>query len=118
LRKLKLYKFRVTFKIFFWLALIIAYIAAILPQDSAPQISAFSDKTHHVFAFVILGILLRLGYDIKYWYALLSLVGFGIIIEFSQYFTPTRFADIKDVIADIVGAFIGLKIYKYLRKVI
>jgi len=118
LRKSKLYKFRTAFKIVFWIALIVAYTAAILPQDFAPQITGFSDKVHHVFAFVVLGVLLRLGYDIKYWYALLVLVGFGVFIEVSQYFTPTRFADIKDVIADLIGAFIGLKIYKYLRKVI
>jgi len=110
LRKSKLYRFRTTFKIVFWIALIVAYTAAILPQDSAPQITGFSDKAHHVFAFVFLGVLLRLGYDIKYWYALLVLLGFGIFIEVSQYFTPTRFADIKDVMADLIGAFIGLKI--------
>jgi len=118
LKKSKLYKIRTTFKVLFWIAFIGAYIAAILPQDFAPQMTGFSDKAHHVFAFVVLGVLLRLGYVIKYWYALLVLLGFGIFIEFSQYFTPTRFADIKDVIADLIGAFIGLKIYKYLYKVI
>ncbi len=118
LKKSKLYKVRGIFKVLFWIALIVAYSVAMLPQDSALQIAALGDKTHHVFTFIILGVLLRLGYDIKYWYALSSLVFFGVFIELYQYFTPTRFADINDVIADLIGTFIGLKIYKYLHKVI
>jgi VanZ family protein len=93
-------------------------VAAILPQDLAPTVPELSDKTHHVFAFVILGLLLRLAYNINYWYGLLILVGFGAFIEVSQYFTVTRVAEEKDVLADLIGSFIGLKLYKYLRKVI
>jgi VanZ family protein len=96
----------------------VAYIAAVLPQDLAPTVPELSDKAHHVFAFVVLGLLLRLAYKINYWYGLLILVGFGVFIEVSQYFTVTRVAEEKDVIADLIGSFIGLKLYKYLRKVI
>lgn len=102
----------------FWLAIVVAYLAAVLPQDLAPTIPQFSDKAHHVLAFVVLGLLLRLSYNINYWYGLLVLVGFGIFIEVSQYFTVTRVAEEKDLIADLIGSFIGLKLYKYLRKVI
>lgn len=118
MKKSRLYKHRSTFRVLFWLALLVAYVAAILPQDSAPSIPELSDKAHHVFAFVVLGLLLRLSYKVNYWYGLLILVGFGILIEVSQYFTATRVAEEQDVIADLVGAFIGLKLYKYLRKVI
>jgi VanZ family protein len=97
---------------------VLAYITAILPQDLVPSIPELSDKGHHVFAFVVLGILLRLAYKINYWYGLLILVVFGMFIEVSQYFTTTRVAEEKDVLADLIGAFIGLKLYKYLRKVI
>ena len=118
MRKSRLYKHRSTFRVLFWLALVVAYIAAILPQDSAPSIPSFSDKGHHVLAFIVLGLLLRLAYKVNYWYGLLILVGFGAFIEVSQYFTETRVAEEKDVIADLIGSFIGLKLYKYLRKVI
>jgi len=118
LRKSKLYSHRPTFKVLFWIALITAYIAAVLPQDLAPNVPELSDKAHHVLAFVVLGLLLRLAYKINYWYGLLLLVGFGVFIEVSQYFTPTRAAEGKDVIADLVGTFIGFKLYKYLRKVL
>ena len=118
MRKSKQYRYYSTFKILFWLALITAYIAAVLPQNIAPTVPALSDKAHHIFAFIVLGLLLRLAYKINYWYGLLFLVGFGMFIEISQYFTPTRAAEAKDVIADLVGALIGFKLYKYLRKVL
>ena len=118
MRKSKLYRYRSTFRILFWLAFITVYIAAVLPQDLAPTVPELSDKAHHVLAFIVLGLLLRLAYKINYWYGLLLLVGFGLLIEVSQYFTPTRVAESKDVIADLIGTFIGFKIYKYLRKVL
>jgi len=96
----------------------ISYLFALLPDTMAPHITHVSDKAHHVFAFVVLGLLLRLSYTIKYGYALLLLIGYGGFIELSQYFTPTRCADYQDIIADTIGSFIGLKLYKYLRKVI
>jgi VanZ family protein len=100
------------------LALGISYIFAVLPDNMAPHIESLSDKTHHVFAFVVLGLFLRLSYRLEYWYALVWLVGYGAFIELSQYFLPTRSADYQDIVADLIGAFIGLKLYKYLRKVI
>jgi len=116
LRKSKLYKYRSKFRIIFWLAIVVSYTAAILPQDIAPQISTMSDKAHHVFAFMVLGLLLRFSYCINYWYALLLLVGYGAFIEFSQIYTETRHADFKDIVADLIGSFVGLKLYKYLQK--
>jgi len=93
-------------------------VTAVLPQEMAPSIPEVSDKAQHVFAFVVLGLLLRLGYQIKYWYALMALVAYGAFIEFSQIYAIGRFSDLKDVVSNLIGAFVGLKLYKYLRKVI
>jgi VanZ family protein len=100
------------------LALLVSYIAAVVPQDMAPVLGSLNDKSHHILAFVILGLLLRLGYQINYWYALLLLLGYGILIEFSQIYAVNRSAEQADVVADLIGSFIGLKLYKYLRRVI
>ncbi len=118
MRKSKLYRYRTQFRVLFWLVIVVAYVASVLPQDLAPTVPELSDKAHHVFAFVVLGLLLRLAYNINYLYGLLMLVGFGAFIEVSQYFTATRVAEEKDVIADLIGSFIGLKLYKYLHKVV
>lgn len=116
--ELKLYSRHFLFKRLFWLALSVAYFAAIVPQDVAPSIPEISDKAHHVFAFMVLGILFRFAYKINYWYALVLLIGFGGLIEISQYYTPTRVAEMNDVLADTIGALIGLKLYKYFAKLI
>ena len=102
----------------FWLALSVAYIAAVLPQELAPTIGTLSDKAHHILAFLVLGILIRLAYAIDYWTALLWLLGFGVFIEISQYFVEGRCSEINDILADSIGSFIGLKLSKYLRKII
>ena len=118
MRKSKLYRYRPQFKILFILALIVSYVAAVLPPDLAPHVEKLSDKAHHVFAFVVLGLLFRLGYKIGYFKALLLLMLFGGFIEASQYFVEGRFAESKDMLADLIGSFIGLKLTKYLHKVI
>ena len=119
MRKSKLYRYRSQFKILFWLALIVSYVAAVLPQEMAPHIGSLNDKAHHLLAFIVLALLMRLSYRMNYWTALLFLVGYGVCIELSQLWIATnRYADINDVIADTIGSFIGLKLYKYLRKVI
>jgi len=100
------------------MALVVSYVAAVIPQNLSPNIGGMSDKGHHILAFVVLGLLLRLGYKIKYWHALLLLVAYGVLIEFSQLYAVNRSAEINDIVADLVGSFIGLKLYKYLRKVI
>ena len=119
MKKSKLYRYRSGFKILFWLAVLVSYIAAVLPQEIAPHIGSLNDKSHHVLAFIVLGLLMRLSYRISYWYALFFLVGYGVCIELSQLWIATnRYADINDVGADTIGSFIGLKPYKYLRRVI
>ncbi len=99
----------------FWIALFSIYILSIIPSTDAPSFSGF-DKANHIFAFFVLGILLRFGYRIGYWKAILALLSFGIFIEASQYMTETRSAEIQDIGADLIGIFIGLKLYKYIRK--
>ena len=118
MRKSRLYKYRSSFKVPFWLALVASYIAAVVPQEIAPHIGQLNDKAHHILAFIVLGILLRLAYRVNYWTALLLLVAYGGFIELSQLFSLNRSSDWEDIVADTIGSFIGLKLYKYLRRVI
>jgi VanZ family protein len=71
-----------------------------------------------MFAFVVLGLLLRLGFRLSYFQRLALLIGYGACIEASQYFTPTRSADWADIGADTIGAFLGLKLYQYLQRLL
>ena len=117
LRRYPLYRYQRLFKGLFIVAVLAIYLLALLPQDQAPDFH-WSDKANHVFAFLVLGLLLRLGFRVSYWQSLLLLIGYGAFIELSQYFTPDRSAELADIGADTIGSFVGLKLYKYLRKVL
>ena len=108
LKKFSLSKYRTVLKVLFWLALMVSYTAALIPQDLAAHISTWSDKTQHILAFVAMAFLLRLGYGTAYVWVFVWLVGFGGLIEVSQYYTPDRFADYHDVLADMIGIGLGL----------
>ena len=100
----------------FWIALIGSYIAAILPQDMAPTIGPLSDKWTHFLAFAVLTLLLRLAYRISSIQTTAVLLFYALFIEFSQYFTPNRCAEVLDVVADAIGIAIGLLLYWILQR--
>ena len=116
LHRYPLYKYRGQFRFLFVVTLIAIYILALLPQAQAPQFH-WSDKANHIFAFVVLGLLLRLGFRLSYWQSILLLIGYGVLIEISQYFTPDRSAELADIGADTIGSFVGLKLYRYLGRI-
>jgi len=116
LRRYPLYRYQSLFKGVFVVTVVAVYLLALLPQGQAPQFT-WSDKVNHIFAFLVLGLLLRLGFGISYWRGLLLLIGYGVFIEISQYFTPDRSAELADIGADTIGSFIGLKLYRYLRRI-
>ena len=116
LHRYPLYRYRGQFRVLFVVALIAIYILALLPQDQAPEFH-WSDKANHIFAFVVLGLLLRLGFRLSYWQSILLLIGYGVLIEISQYFTPDRSAELADIGADTIGSFVGLKLYRYLGRI-
>ncbi len=106
------------FRALFWLALIISYISAVVPQDIAPTIGSLSDKSIHFIAFAVLTLLLRFAYSITWFQTLLLLFIYAVFIEFSQYFTPNRSAEFLDVVADVIGIGIGLLFYPFIQRLI
>jgi VanZ family protein len=92
-----------------WLAVIIAYVAAILPQQDAPHLGG-SDKTDHMAAFFTVAVLARLAYpQWSGWRLFLPIAAFGGFIEISQ-MVPFihRDAEWGDWFADMAAAAIGL----------
>ena len=109
------------FQISFILCIIaIEYLAT--TTISIPIVENSWDKLNHLFAFFILYILLNYGYKI---FTLLGKIGilliFAIQIEIVQAFIPNRYFSLLDIVADIVGIFIGIYaiyIYNKLKKII
>lgn len=106
------------FRVLFWSALIGSFILAVVPQDIAPKIGSLSDKTVHFIAFAVLTLLLRLSYSITWFQTFLLLFVYAAFIEFSQFFTVNRSAELLDVVADIIGIGIGLLFYPFMERVI
>ena len=103
-------------RIIFWLALVVSYVSAIVPQDVAPTLGDLSDKTVHFIAFSVLSLLLFLAYRLALWKGMFALVFYGAFIEFSQYFTPNRCAEGLDIVADSIGIVLGLVLYVTYKK--
>ena len=101
----------ILFRTLFWIAMIGSYIAAIVPQDMAPQLGSLSDKSTHFIAFAVLALLLRVAYPVTLLQTFLLLLFYATFIELSQFFTPNRNAELLDVVADVIGIGIGLLLY-------
>jgi VanZ family protein len=100
---------RLSARILFWCAAIVAYIAAILPGQAGPT---GNDKTDHILAFATLAMLGRLGWSrSRARLIAILLLLFGVVIELSQA-TPIihRDADVRDVLADALGILVGLSV--------
>ncbi len=103
-------------RLIFIITLLGSYILSILPGEVVAPLFSWSDKLNHTGAFMVLGLLLRMGWRIDYWQAMILLIAYGGFIEISQLFAVHRSAEWADLGADAIGIFLGLKIYKYIRK--
>ncbi len=112
------FNYPLVFRTLFWLALIGSYIFAVVPQDMAPKIGSLSDKSIHFIAFAVLTLLLRFAYSITWFRTFLLLFIYAVFIEFSQFFTPNRSAELLDVVADVIGIGIGLLFYPFIQRLI
>jgi VanZ family protein len=80
--------------------------------SSSPDPGSFPiDKLVHAGLFLICGFLLTLGWlhQVKSWLPLLILlIAYAAVTEILQYFIPGRGASAADVIADAIGAVVGI----------
>ncbi len=111
----------------YWLPLVLycllIYIQSANPSPEHIPLFPFADKALHFFAYGFMGILFYRAYqtlgirDNIQMLMLLSAVSaslYGISDEIHQSFVPFREAEVADVIADILGAFSGVYLYRWL----
>ena len=65
------------------------------------------DKSNHALAFIVLTILGCRAYPNAIAAVLLGSIAFGGLIEILQSFTPYRFAEWGDLLADTIGVIVG-----------
>ena len=100
---------------------IVNFINNILQISNVELLETIIRKLAHLFEYFILGILMisyLKNYDIKN-YILISIalcLIYSCTDEIHQVFIPGRNGNIKDVLIDTLGSFIGIIIYKYCKK--
>ena len=91
------------------LALLIITGMALTPAPGEIQ-QAINDKLGHAAAFLLLAFLSHASWpEIKFgWRQISALLGYGLALEFIQYFIPNRYFSLLDIAADLAG--VGLYI--------
>ena len=81
----------------------ISYLAT--TSSSIPGVEDVNDKIEHAFAFFTLALLADFSWPESRFgpRKFLSLLGYGLAIEITQYFLPTRTCSLFDLGADAVG---------------
>lgn len=96
---------------------VISYLA--FTDRQFPALEDVNDKVGHVLAFGALALLSDFSFpDKRFSQAIvLSLLGYGLLIEVVQYFLPYRSASVLDLIADGAGIAVYALCVPVLKKV-
>ena len=87
------------------------YLLAITPSSGNPPPIPHLDKVLHFLIFLLLTFILDFctRRSLKeHYYLIFLLLGFGVFIEASQYFTATRSAEFLDWVFDSLGVLVYL----------
>ena len=93
----------------FYSCLVAVFVLA-LGSSNVQVISTGWDKANHVLAFSVLAFLLIHAHHLGRSKAFALLIVIGAVIEVLQSFTPNRYAEWYDLIADGLGAVLGISI--------
>ena len=109
----------------YWASLLWALVLAflmLLPQEAFPQSKLLSyDKLAHIGVFAILSFLVLFGFrkktnkrplENKYLIRVLTIcVVYGMVLESLQSLVPGRMTDVYDLIANTLGAIVGVGVF-------
>ena len=107
------------FKIIFFITVIVILYKALTPSGEPLFHFEHADKFLHASAFFVLSFLLNRSSSSveKRIRNILSLLGFGILIEILQSFTGYREVSAADVLADLVGILLFQLTYSILKSI-
>ena len=112
---------RYLFQAGFWIPLIICTWLALVPEPPDNPVFRLSDILLHGAAFSYLSLALvmahpgmgrtRTGLFVRVFALMLA---YGLVLELAQAFIPERTAEMKDLMVDGAGIFLGLFVARYL----
>lgn len=86
----------------FWVCAAAVLVLALGPVPAQEPLTGW-DKSNHVLAFFVLGVLGQLAWPERCKVLLLALAGYGLTIELLQMFVPGRHAHGLDLVGDALG---------------
>jgi VanZ family protein len=100
-------------------ALWAVFIEALVLWPSPPDVpQPFTivgfDKLVHAAVFAVQAVLIARalrGPRQRWWYALGASIAFGAATEWQQHFIPSRSMELDDLLADAIGAVVGLVVF-------
>ncbi|GLK61324.1 VanZ family protein [Azotobacter vinelandii] len=90
-----------------FLACLVAVLVLALAKDTSPPLDTGWDKSNHLLAFGVLGLLGRLGFPARRYLVPSGLFLYGIVIEALQALSGYRSAEYHDLFADLLGIALG-----------
>jgi len=96
----------------FLVALLLAFVVALLPVPATPELVAGQDKLGHFAAFVALGLLGLSAWPARPGAVFVTLLAYGYAIEAAQSLTAHRTGDVWDWLADALGAATALVLHR------
>lgn len=102
------------YKMSLWICIIVIEFLALIPKGIKLVDNKFnaSGAIEHIFAFIVLYILLQLAYTrFSMTKKILLLFIFAIQLEAIQYFVPSRSVNFWDLVADMFGVMIIILLY-------
>ncbi len=106
------------FRVIFFIYVLAIFFLSIYPSPEEIIKVQLSDKIEHAVAFLIYSVLFFFSFNKgSIFYVFWTGLFFGVFIEMAQIFSPNRVPSFLDILADIVGLFVGiLVIYVILYK--
>ena len=98
-------------------ALIVITILALIPPAQVP-LASLGDKVLHFSAFLTLAALTDASFPKTPWNSrkLLSLLGYGLLLEIAQSFHPLRTFALDDMVADLAGLLLYIPLIPLLKR--
>ncbi|MEW4363955.1 VanZ family protein [Aliikangiella maris] len=102
-------KYRRFWQILFWLVLITIAYLTLTPRPPNPISVQHIDKLYHFVTFFGFSLIFYIAFKKLGFYRILILSSLlGILIEFIQIYIPNRGFSIADMVADCIGALVGV----------
>ncbi|GAA5785744.1 VanZ family protein [Chitiniphilus shinanonensis] len=89
------------------------WIGSLIPLAAPPVDNG--DKIQHFLGYGVLAALALAAFPPRMWRAWLGATSMGVAVECAQYFVPYRSFDLRDMLANALGALLGVVLLRSIQ---